>query len=398
VKPPVVRCTTLRERPYAVTETFHGLIEAKARVDMAFQIPGRIAQIGAGRDELLRENDRVEPGQVLATLDPLRHQAEAQRAEAEAESARSRMATAEARVEGVKAKLEQAKREAERLQKLLEQGAVSVRETDEAHTAQRTAQAEFDAISSELASAAAAYNSSRAAQTVANVGLQDATLKSPMSALVARIPVEVGQIVSPGQPVVTLVDTSKVKLVLRVVERKLPLLRKGQRVNVEALALTAAAAASKGPKSAGEPRTGVITLVPPAADPTTGLFHVEIELDNPGGALRPGMIGKAVVSVAERRAYAVPTEAVTHAGDDYWACFVAGSFETGLDLGAIGKVAVRVPNTVVRKVALQPVTIDKDYYLVTDLPEGLNRLVIEGQSRLADAQPVTVVDTVAAAE
>ena len=71
IKPAVVRCMPLEPRPYRVTESFYGTIEANVRVDMAFRVPGRIAQLGPGADRMLRENDRVEVGDVIARLEPL---------------------------------------------------------------------------------------------------------------------------------------------------------------------------------------------------------------------------------------------------------------------------------------------------------------------------------------
>src|SRR5688500_3205595 len=70
VRPAVVRAAPIKEHAYSMTESFHGLIEANVRVDMAFQIAGRLSQLGAAKDQPLKENDTVEPGQVLATLEP----------------------------------------------------------------------------------------------------------------------------------------------------------------------------------------------------------------------------------------------------------------------------------------------------------------------------------------
>jgi hypothetical protein len=216
------------------------------------------------------------------------------------------------------------------------------------------------------------------------------------------VPIEVGQMVQPSQTIVTLVDVSRVKLVVGVVERKLPVLRKGQKVDVEVQALTANKEAVRDSAKAaalGKPRSGVITIVPPAADPVTGLFNVEIELDNPDGLLRPGMIGKASVTVQEKKAFAIPADAVTKQGDQYFAYFVAQGYETGLDLGGLGKTTLNVPARVARKVAISPVAIEGEVYLITDLPETLDQLVVEGQTRLADGQPVQVLqDAVAQGE
>jgi RND family efflux transporter MFP subunit len=391
IRPGVVRCETLRERTYTMTESFHGLISAKARVDMAFQIPGRISQLGETKDCPIRENDRVEQGQVLAMLEPLRFQAAVEQAQAAMEQAKAAVASAQAKIAEAQAHLDDAKHELGRVQALKDKGAANPRECERAETDYKLMLAQCDGAKAELASASAQYESGRAAATVASVNLQDATLRAPMRALVARVPVELGQLVQPSQAVVTLVDLSRVKLIVGVVERKLPLVKKGQKVRIEIDALMAQANVDRTAGDLGKPRSGLITLVPPAADPTTGLFNVEIEMDNADGVLRPGMVGKAIVDLMERRAIAIPAEATARAGEDYYAYFVGEGYAAGLDVGALGRARIDVPTNVARKVTFRPVAVDKDCYLVTDAPAGLKQLIVEGQSRLTDGQPITIV-------
>jgi HlyD family secretion protein len=395
IRPAVVRAEALEVRSYKITESFHGIIQANARIDLGFQIPGRVSQLGATRESQLRENDAVESGQVLAMLEPLRYQAAVDAAEAQIEAAKAGVDAAQALVNEAQAKYDGAKKEADRYRELFQKKAASAMELDRAETAEKSAEAVLSGMKAGLASATAAYATGRNSATIANVNLQDATLKAPRSALVAVIPVEVGTMVQPGQTVITLVDLSRVKLVVGVVERKLPLIRKGQKVDIEVQALAANQSVVKDPVKAaalGKPRSGVITIVPPAADPVTGLFNVEIELDNPDGLLRPGMIGKASVVVQEKKAFAIPVDAVTKQGDQYFAYFVAHGYETGLDLGGLGKTSFTVPAPVARKLPFTPVAVDREYYLITDLPDTLDQLVVEGQSRLADGQPVHVLD------
>lgn len=398
IRPAVVRCAPLQERPYSVTESFHGLIQANVRIDMAFQIAGRLSQLGATKDKTIKEMDAVEPGQVLAQLEPLRYEAAVQEANAKMEEAKAAQDTATAQIADAKARMDDAASELERLKKMSAAGAANPREIEKAQTAVKLAQAQMDTARAKLGAASAVYDSAQATGKVANVNLQDATLKSPIRGLVAAVPVDVGQMVTPAQPIITLVDLSKVKLVVGVVERKLPLLKKDQKVQVEVQALASGVDAAKALKGDATMREGTITIVPPAADPATGLFNVEIELANADGRLRPGMIGKAVVCVSEKKAIAIPAEAATRAGDQYFAFFVGDGYEAGLNLGQLGRSAISVPTTVAHRVAFKPVMIDRDFYLLTDLPEGFDRLIIEGQARLADGQTVRVIEPIASGE
>lgn len=392
IKPAVVRAEPLQTQNYAVREAFYGLIEANARVEMAFQIAGRITQLGPTPTQKLVENDTVTTGQVLAMVEPERYDAAHKAALAKASEAKAAADMVRATVEQAQARLGDARLELERAVKLAAGGAAHKREVEKAELAVKLASAELDSATAQLAAAQATYDSAQASAQMALVNMQDATLKAPMESLVAAIPVELGQMVQPGQPVINLVDIRKVRLVVGVVERKLPLLKQGQRVRVEVEALSSQARVMQDAEKLAKPREGRVTIVPPAADPVTGLFRVEVELPNDDGLLRPGMVGKAMVTVMEKTAIAIPAEAVIKSGDRYWAYFVADGYQTGLDLGVIGKATLDVPSPVARRVEFTPTAIDRDHYLLADAPVGLDRLIVEGQTRLSDGQPVTVID------
>jgi len=391
IRPAVVRSAPLDQRTYAITESFHGLIQANVRVDLAFRIPGRVSQIGATKDLGLKENDHVQSGQTLALLEPERYKAEVDKANAAMEEAKAATDSAQALIDDAKARAEDAKREFDRVTKLRAATAANDRDVERAETALKIAKAQLDGAQAKMAAASAGYEAGRTAWTTANLDLQEATLKAPMPALVAAIRMEVGETVNANVPILTLVDLSKVKLAIGVVEKKLPLLRKGQRVKVEIAALAAHATMSKDGAPVSQVREGTITIVPPAADEATGLFNVEIELANDDGKLRPGMVGKAIVAVTEKKAIAIPAEAVTRNGEHCTAYFVAQGFTSGMSLGNLGDASLKIETTIARKVSFKPMAIDKDFYLVTDMPDGLSDLIVEGQTRLSDGEPVNVI-------
>lgn len=396
VEPAVVRCVPLRTRKYTMTESFYGLLEAKSKLDMSFQIAGQIVQLGPDKDKPLREDDVVEEGQIIAMLDPARYEAAVEQSKAQMHEAQAMIAAADAEIADAEAWREDAGRELERIRKLHAAGSAHQREVDKADLQLKVNQAKLDSAKARRASAQATYNSAQAALTVAQVNLQDATLRAPMRGRVAFVPVKVGEMVQPGKTVMSLVDLSQVKLVIGVVERKLPLLKKGQKVRVQVEALSSQARMLRDASALAAPREGIVAVVPPAADPVTGLFNVEIELPNSDRLLKPGMVGRAQVSVMETEAFVIPADAAVRVGERAYAFFVGDTYTAGLNLGAIGKAAVNVPTTVARKIEFEPILFDSDDYLVAELPEGLNRLVVEGQERLNDGSPVRVVmDSVA---
>ena len=394
-KPPmlraqVVRCAPLARRMHQFKESFYGLIEAEREVDMAFQIAGRVSLLGSESDEL-EENDLVRKGQQLAMLEPDRYRYSKMIAEAGMQEAQAAMAEQSAQLADAKARLVDAEQNLERAKALAAQNAVNVRDVEERQRDYDVAKAAVDAAQARLEAAEARYNVARHDFNIADIAVQDATLPAPRDAIVAQVSVEVGQMVQPGEAIVKLVDIGTVKLVLGVVESKLPLLEQGQEVFVHVDALrTRERMLGDGGQGEGHIRRGVVTMVPPSAS-ETGLFNVEVRLDNADGKLRPGMIGLAEVLLAERPMYVIPADAAVRDGRRIAAFFVSTGYEVGLDLGDVGRVAINVPRDVARRIYIDQYTIDKDAYLIEQAPPGAQRLVIEGQSRLADNQPVLVV-------
>lgn len=395
IKPAVVRCEPLEYRTYRATESFWGLVEANTRVDMAFQIAGRVSVLGRSSFEPLVENQSIKKGEQIARLEPLRYEAAVEQARARIQEAKAAMNSAHAVVAQAKARHEDAVRELERMKRLTSQNAANQRELEKAQLALDLAVAEVDNSEAQRASSEASYSSAHADLTMASVNLQDATLTAPMDATVAVIPVEIGQMITPAQPVVTLIDLSSVKLVIGVVERKLPLLREGQQVTVEVQALMSQSNLLSDSDSLSKPRRGVITVVPPSSDPVTGLFNVEVALPNEDGALYPGMVGKSIVTVHEQRALAIPAGAAFRAGDRAWAYFVTRGYQAELDLSPLGKASVLVPAPVAKRVQFEPVASGLDYYLLKEAPAGVQQLIVEGHNRLSDGQTVHVINSAA---
>lgn len=391
IEPAVVRVASLKRTQYVQTETFYGLIEANTRVDMAFQIAGRVVALGPTAEAPLTEDSPVKKGDVIAQIEPERYRAAVDQANAMSGEAKAQLAAAEAQIADAQARLDDAQSEMARLQQLRDKGAANQREVEKAELAVKLNQAMLDTAKSRLASAEAMYQSSQAALNMAQVNLRDATIIAPIDGYIAAVPVEIGQMIQPGQTVISIVDLSKVKLVAGVVERKLPLLRKGQVVDVEVNALSSQARRLRDAEALAKPRKGRVTIVPPAADPVENVFKVEIEIPNEDRMVKPGMIGAAKVEIGKIDAVVVPADAAVRVGDKAWAFFVGSSMKVGLDLGALGKAAIDVPTDVARRVEFEPRVFEKNAYLVTELPKGYDRLVVEGQERLEDGEAVRVV-------
>ena len=53
---------------------------------------------------------------------------------------------------------------------------------------------------------------------------------------------------------------------------------------------------------------------------------------------------------------------------------------------------IDVPANVARRVEFKSVIFDKDHYLLLDMPNEYDRLIVEGFTRLTDGQRVRVLD------
>jgi multidrug efflux pump subunit AcrA (membrane-fusion protein) len=439
IEPVAVQCQTLEPQAYDLTEEFFGLLEANAQIEMSFRLEGQITHLGIKKR--FQVNQRIEQGVPVAGIKPAEQEAMVRQAkanelvsnaalesaEAKLNQAKAGQRSADAAIADAKAQLADAKVELEQMQKLAADGSAQPREVDKTKLLVVTAQAALDRAEAALdvakadvqdagakiRSANAQYSAMQATRESAQLNLDKTTLLTPKlpklykpsdldspaitpdlddTWTIAEIPHDIGQTVKPGQLVVRLVDLRSIKLVVGVVENKIPLLKRGQKVKVDVFALTSQAGKLSNSGKLSEIQVGTIFAVPPAADPVTGLFNVEILLPNEDRILRPGMVAKAIVSVAQKRAFAVPAEAVSRSGQKLRAFFVTEGYSLEMDLGALGKKQIQAPVKVARQIMLTPLASHKEYFLVTDLPKGMNLLVIRGQSRLSDGQAVKLLN------
>lgn len=237
-------------------------------------IPSSVAtaEILANRDALLRSEtagrviavsvetgDRVDEGQVLVRLDVGR--------------SASAVQAAQAAVAQAQARLGQAERELSRTEKLVDTGGLPEQRLDDARDAVRLASAALDAA--------------RAEAQLARRGLTEAVVRAPFSGTIVERIVELGEYLAPASPMLTLADTSALKA------RVLLDPREALDVAVGARAVATVYARP------GEEFGGKVVRVGEVIDPRTRRLPVEIELDEHGGRLRPGLVARFSVETSE---------------------------------------------------------------------------------------------------
>ncbi|HEY6882313.1 MAG TPA: efflux RND transporter periplasmic adaptor subunit, partial [Polyangiales bacterium] len=171
-----------------------------------------------------------------------------------------------------------AEQRAARARLLLQQGAGSEAEKQEAETALLTAKTEEQRASLALNALGGAGSAS------------DYVLRAPANGTVVERAVEVGNAVGgdQGQPLITIADLSKVWVIAEVYEHDVPYVQAGQAAHVMV------------PSLGGRRYEGTIAYVGSVIDATTRTARARMELDNPDGALRPGMFAEMVVDAPER--------------------------------------------------------------------------------------------------
>lgn len=113
------------------------------------------------------------------------------------------------------------------------------------------------------------------------IKLADSVIRAKFDGIVDKLYQEEGEFVGAGTPLVRLVQLDKVKLVIGIPERDIAYFQEGDAVGVTLDAL---------PGRHFEGRTFRIATT---GELSTHTFPTEVALDNPDGALRPGMIAQA---------------------------------------------------------------------------------------------------------
>ena len=154
-----------------------GYVVARRMATVSAKITGRV------REVRIEEGQRVEEGEILATLDPIDADARRDLSAAQLDAARSQ-------VSGVQAQLTEATANAARLQTLVGQQLVSKAQFDQA-IAQR------DALRAQLASAQRNVDVASEQLRISAIGVDDTFVRAPFAGVVIAKAAQPGEIVSP---------------------------------------------------------------------------------------------------------------------------------------------------------------------------------------------------------
>ncbi len=243
--------TVFRSGPMNDTVTASGTVEA-TEADLGFQAPGRVENIA------VREGDLVEEGAELATLDQSEIAAGKRAAEAQVAAARAQLseltsgnrpedvAQGRAALRAARQRVNDAARDLARAERLFDGGAISQQALDHQQTVHELAQADLEATEERLRLLESGPRRERiaaqralVAQAEAAVAQIDATLRNtivraPFGGVITVRHRHPGETVSPGAPVVTLMNPDDRWVRIYVREDQLGSIAIGQRASITA--------------------------------------------------------------------------------------------------------------------------------------------------------------------
>ncbi|MFN7978814.1 MAG: efflux RND transporter periplasmic adaptor subunit [Vicinamibacterales bacterium] len=331
---PAMGVEVITVAPSTIEETteFIGTVKSRRSVTVQPQVEGFVTRIA------VTSGARVAAGAVLMEIDAGRQEAtvatlEAQRAAREADLAFWRQQTT-------------------RLKTLLDAGAVSQQEYDQAAATLKGGEAQVAAIDQQIREQ--------------KVELGYHRVLAPAAGIVGDIPVRTGDRVTRATELTTIDDNQALEVYLPVPVQQAPELKPGLPVRLV--------------NDRGETVTDTkITFIAPSVDPATQSVLAKAALDRPEG-LRNDQFVRARIVWRASEGLKVPVVAVTRVNGRYFA-FLA-------EKGAQGTTAHQ------RAIEVGPM-IGNDYVVLKGLNAG-DSLIVSGVQKIGDGMPVTATPAGAA--
>jgi len=344
-----------------------GVVRARTTATLVSRIVADVQDIP------VRPGDRVRAGQTLMHLDGRELQAQRKRSEAALAAAEQGVMAAQAARGASEASLALATATHKRISGLRSRGSATPSELDQAVSSLRAAESGMSGAQAGLRQAEAAADSARAALQAATIDASYAAITAPFDGIVTETLVEVGNMASPGVPLMTVEDERGFRLEVRVDEARISSIDRAH--PVEAL-LEGRPAGT--PAGVPDTMTGIISEVSRTLDPGSHAFLVKIDLPQ-AGALRSGMFGRARFPGPSRQVLRLPASAVLRQGQ-LTSVFVAG---------ADNRARMRLVQT-------GPVT-DGRIEILAGLDAG-EPVIVQPPAALVDGSPVRPARTVSSVE
>lgn len=312
-----VRVETVDSSSLSTPVSVSGMITTENEVRLSFKIGGVIQQV------YVEEGQRVRQGQLLASLNTTE---------------------IDAQVRQVQLSLEKAQRDNQRATNLYRDSVATLEQMQNSRTGVDIARQNLQQ---------------------ARFNQQFARIYAPQSGFVVRKLLNAGEVAAPGSPVLLMNELSgNSRWILRagVSDREWSVISTGNTAEVTMDAFP------------GRTFRGVVSSKSLAADPASGSFRVEIQVDPAGLQPAAGMFGKAAVSSSvTRKGYSIPYEALLEAD------------------GSNGYVFVSDDRRTVRRVKVSIASMDGQRVFISEGLEGHAFVVTSGSPYLSDGSLIRIV-------
>lgn len=294
---PVVRVQTVEvsKETWPLLYEAAGTVRARTSATLSSRVMGYVREIR------VQPGDRVNAGQLVATLESRELESGVKQAQAAEVEARSAVAEAEQAIAAARAQTMLAKTTFERMNTLHQKKSISEQEFDEAQARLRTAEATLEMAQAKRKQLDARIAQARQGVEAAETMLGFTKIYAPFAGLVTEKPGAPGQLATPGMPLVVVEQGGTYRLEAAVEESMLGSIRVGQKVSVRM-------------DATAELLEARVDEIVPAVDPQSRAFVAKVGL--PGSAkARSGSFGRLLVERGNEEAVVVPAAALLQRGE-----------------------------------------------------------------------------------
>lgn len=282
--PPPVKIVQVNQAANFQNDSYAGVVCGRYESNLAFQTGGKIL------NRTVEEGNFVRAGEILMELDP--------------KDAVQQLNASNAQVDSARAQLNLAKSNFERYSQLFDENAISAAMLDQYKTNYENAVATFNAAQAQ------------AAQLSNNLSYTQLTANA--DGVISKISAEIGQVVSAGQTVLTLVRTNELEVEINVPENKLSEIEIGKRAEISFWANS-------------DKVGGVVREISPVADSAARTYRVRISILNLRENIYLGMTASAeFTSTNTNGGYVLPLSAIFQTGENAQVWIVTDENTTAL--------------------------------------------------------------------
>lgn len=323
--PTPVRLLVLEEKPLEAASEFIATLRSLRSVTVQPEVDGIVTRI------FVKSGDRVRAGAPLVQINADRQQAAVR--------------STEANRTGTEADVEYWRQQVRRLESLVEAGAISRQEFDQARNSLRTAEARLAALDAQVRES--------------RVQLQYHRVQAPQAGVVGDITVRAGDRVTTSSLITTIDESAAFEAYIQVPLDRAPDLRPG--LPVQLLDADGRVVASS-----------EITFVAPRVDDATQTVLAKSALSEVPPTLRVRQFVRARIVWRTAPGLTIPITAVSRISGQHF-CFVAEPAGDGL---------------IARQRPVQVGDIMGNDYVVLDGLSAGDRLVVEGIQKIGDGSPI----------